>query len=69
MLKRIGSLWKPKEGQKAVLSGVIELLGQDIRVGIFKNDKAEGTQPPYSILRYPENDSRDQQQQDDGVPF
>lgn len=48
---RIGGLWKGKEGSKALLSGSIDLLGEDIRVVIFKNDKKEGKQPDYFIVR------------------
>lgn len=66
MLKKIGSLWVAKDGQKAVLSGVIELLGQDIRVGVFKNAKVEGNQPPYAILRYPENNDMQAATPDEG---
>jgi uncharacterized protein (DUF736 family) len=54
VLKRVGVLWKPKEGQqtKSVLSGSIELLGEDIRVVILKNEKKEkANQPDYQIMR------------------
>jgi len=38
-MKRIGAFWKAKEGSKAVLTGSIDLLGEEIKIGVFKNDK------------------------------
>jgi hypothetical protein len=50
---RIGSLWAGKQGSKALLTGAIDLLGEDIRIVVFKNDKKEegSKQPDYHIVR------------------
>lgn len=58
-IRKIGSLWKAKEGQKAVLTGTIELLGEELRIGVYRNEKAEGNQPPYNIVRFTDDPNRE----------
>jgi uncharacterized protein (DUF736 family) len=51
--KKIGACWirKTKDG-KVYMSGVIDLLGEDIQIAVFKNDKKEkDNQPDYNIVR------------------
>ncbi len=50
-LRKIGALWRGKEGSKAVLSGSIELLGEPIRIMVFKAEKKAGKGPDYTICR------------------
>jgi uncharacterized protein (DUF736 family) len=51
--RNIGGLWTGKEGSKAKLSGVIDLLGLSIRVAIFQNtEKKNERGPDYSIVSY-----------------
>jgi hypothetical protein len=49
-LKRIGALWKPKPGGKAALSGVLSLLGEDLRVVVLKNEQKKTDRDPDYIL-------------------
>ena len=49
-LRRIGALWRPREGGKAALSGVISFLGEDLRVVVLKNEQKKGPRDPDYIL-------------------
>jgi uncharacterized protein (DUF736 family) len=74
-MKRIGAFWKGKEGSKAVLTGAIDLLGDDIKICVCKNDKKENVnEPDYHILRMenrkPEpKDQAPAPQADERLPF
>jgi hypothetical protein len=50
---RIGALWEGKKDSKALLTGTLDFLGEDIRIVVFKNDKKEAgsKQPDYHIVR------------------
>lgn len=65
-LRNIGGLWKAKEGSKCVLSGTIDLLGQPIRIGVFKNENTEGNRPPYDIVRFPDDDKKEPVRENEG---
>lgn len=49
-LKRIGALWRPKEGGKAALSGVLTFLGEDVRIVVLKNQQKKNPRDPDYIL-------------------
>lgn len=53
MSKKIGALWlKTSQDGKKFMSGVLEGLGGDIQIVVFKNDKKEKeNQPDYNIMR------------------
>ena len=53
-LSKIGALWKTKKpGSKIVLNGTITINGEEVRVGIIKNDKTESEKaPPYNIVTF-----------------
>jgi uncharacterized protein (DUF736 family) len=51
--KKIGALWvrKTKDGME-YFSGVLDLLGEDINIAVFYNDKKEkDNQPDFNIVR------------------
>lgn len=51
--KKIGAAWirKSKDGNE-YFSGVLDLLGEDIQIAIFYNDKKENdNQPDFNIVR------------------
>ena len=53
MLRKIGSFWKAKGDSKCKLSGTIDFLGDNIRVGIMINDKKDNAKAPdYSLVRF-----------------
>lgn len=69
--RKIGSLWKGKEGSNAVLNGTIELLGEPLRISVFKHEKkpeGKDKQPDYDIVRYLD-DVEQQPTQTEDVPF
>jgi len=49
-LKRIGSLWRPKPGGKAALSGSLDFLGESVRIIVLKNEKKHGDRDPDFVL-------------------
>jgi hypothetical protein len=72
MLKRIGVLWKPKEGSKskAVLSGSIDLLGEEVRVVVLKNDRKEKpSHPDFQIVRVLDDGEQDRADHEGGGSF
>lgn len=75
---RVGSLWKSKEGSKAVLGGYIDVCGISIRVSVFKNtdENKKDRSPEYHIVSYgidmPKPDEQRQQIQSpaqEDLPF
>jgi uncharacterized protein (DUF736 family) len=68
--KRIGCLWKAKEGSKAKLTGIIELLGEELPIGIFTNEKKDKpNQPDYNIVRFIQDDKQAEQTGQQEPPF
>ncbi len=52
MSRKIGALWlKQSQDGRQFLSGVLQDLGGDINIAVFKNDKKEADkQPDYNIV-------------------
>lgn len=60
MSRKIGALWSKKtQDGKSFLSGVLNDLGGDINIAVFKNDRKENdNHPDYNIVlseRKPQN--------------
>lgn len=74
MSRKIGALWlKQSQDGRQFLSGVLQDLGGDINIAVFKNDKKENEkQPDYNIVL--SERSKPQAQADQGpapedIPF
>ena len=75
--RRIGGLWKPREGSKAKLNGTIDIMGLELRVSVFPNtdkDKHEDA-PAYHIVSFGLKEEREKPSagqnagpSDDGAP-
>jgi hypothetical protein len=49
-LRRIGGIWKPREGSRSLGSGVITIGGLRQRFLIFENDRRESAQAPDFVV-------------------
>lgn len=64
-LKKIGSLWKPKQGGTSVASGYIDFLGQQIRV-VITFSKYAGQKPGNNDFNIMADDGKDDRNQGQG---
>jgi hypothetical protein len=50
-LKKVGVLWKPRDGAKSLGSGVMTIAGMKQRFVILKNDyKTKESQPDFTLM-------------------
>ncbi len=49
-LRRVGAIWKPRDGSRSLGSGVITVGGLRQRFLIFENDRRESDQSPDFVI-------------------
>lgn len=65
--RKIGALWQRKsQDGKTFLSGVLQDLGGDIQIAVFRNDRKEAdNQPDFNIVLSEPKEKREKTDNDD----
>jgi uncharacterized protein (DUF736 family) len=66
-LKSVGSLWRGKQGSKAVLTGTLKVDGGDARILVFVNEERKTDKHPEFRIAI-EVDSKEQELSFGGAP-
>ena len=65
MTRKIGSLWQHKsKDDKTYLAGNLEvIIGQQIKIAVFKNEKKSGNQPDWNIVLSEEKETSEKEEE------